>query len=121
MHGVKIRGFNVLDEFSRYFMGVHVARSIGSRSVKAFFEKLFAAEGKPKYLRADNGREFIGNELVEWLADQGVTILFVEKASPQQNGFVESFHARMRSEVLNVEEFDSVLEARVVEPVKSSV
>jgi transposase InsO family protein len=114
VHGVKIRSFNVLDEYTRYLVGVHVARSIGSRSVKAFFEQLFATEGKPRYLRADNGREFIGAELAGWLHDQGVTILFIEKASPQQNGFVESFHSRMRSEVLNVEEFDSVLEARVV-------
>ena len=72
-------------------------------------------EGRPKFLRADiQRREFIGKELADWLAGQGVTILFVEKASPQQNGFVESFHSRMRDECLNAEEFDSVLEARVV-------
>lgn len=114
VHGVLFRSFNVLDEFTRYFVGAHVARRIGARSVRAFFEVLFAREGKPKFLRADNGREFIGKELANWLTAQGVTILFVEKASPQQNGFVESFHSRMRDECLNAEEFDSVLEARVV-------
>jgi transposase InsO family protein len=114
VHGVKFRSFNVLDEYSRYFVGAHVAASIGARAVRAFFEQLFVAEGKPQYLRADNGREFIGEELSAWLADQGVTILFIEKASPQQNAFVERFHRSMRSEVLNVEEFDSVLEARVL-------
>ena len=114
VHGTAFRSFNVLDEYSRFFVGAHVARSIGARSVKAFFEILFATEGKPKFLRADNGREFIGKELGAWLESQGVTILFVEKASPKQNGFVESFHSRMRDECLNAEEFDSVLEARVV-------
>jgi transposase InsO family protein len=114
VRGVKFRSFNILDEYSRYFIGAHVARSIGSRSVQAFFAELFATEGRPKFLRADNGREFIGAELAKWLTEQGVTILFIEKASPQQNGFVERFHRSMRSEVLNVEEFDSVLEARVV-------
>ncbi len=114
VHGVKFRSFNVLDEYSRYFVGACVARSHGSRSVQAFFAELFATEGKPKFLRADNGREFIGKELDEWLTGQGVTILFIEKASPQQNAFVERFHRSMRSEALNVEEFDSVLEARVV-------
>ncbi len=112
--GVKFRSFNILDEYSRYFVGAHVARSIGSRSVQAFFAELFEREGKPKFLRADNGREFIGKELAAWLREQGVTILFIEKASPQQNAFVERFHRSMRSEILNVEEFDSVLEARVV-------
>jgi putative transposase len=113
-HGVKFRSFNILDEYSRFFVGAYVARSHGSRSVQAFFAELFAAAGKPKFLRADNGREFIGKALAEWLTAEGVTILFVEKASPQQNAFVERFHRSMRSEALNIEEFDSVLEARVV-------
>lgn len=114
VHGVKFRSFNILDEYTRYFVGAYVARSHGSRSVQAFFAELFATEGKPKFLRADNGREFIGKELAAWLRDEGVTILFIEKASPQQNGFVESFHGKIRNEALNVEQFDSVLEARVV-------
>ena len=114
VHGTMFRSFNVLDEFTRYLVGAHVARRIGARSVQAFFGQLFATEGKPKFLRADNGREFIGKDLGEWLSAQGVTILFVEKASPQQNAFVESFHSRMRDECLNAEEFDSGLEARVV-------
>jgi transposase InsO family protein len=114
VHGVKFRSFNILDEYTRFFVGAYVARSHGSRSVQAFFAELFATFGKPKFLRADNGGEFVGKELADWLRVQGVTILFVEKASPQQNGFVESFHSRMRSEALNVEQFDSVLEARVV-------
>ena len=39
---------------------------------------------------------------------------FIEKGSPQQNAFVERFNGTMRNEILNGEEFDSVLEARVV-------
>ncbi len=41
-------------------------------------------------------------------------ILFVEKASPQQNGYIEGFHSNMRKETLDAEEFDSILEAKVV-------
>ena len=40
--------------------------------------------------------------------------MFIEKASPQQNALVERFNGTMRDELLNGEEFDSVLEARVV-------
>ena len=39
---------------------------------------------------------------------------FIEKGSPQQNAYVERFNGTMRDEVLNGEEFDSLLEARVV-------
>ncbi|HKH56186.1 MAG TPA: integrase core domain-containing protein [Propionibacteriaceae bacterium] len=34
---------------------------------------------------------------------------FIERGSPWQNPFVESFGSRVRDEVLSVETFDSVL------------
>jgi putative transposase len=43
-----------------------------------------------------------------------VKTAFIEKGSPQQNAFVERFNGTMRDEVLNGEEFSSVVEARVV-------
>ncbi len=39
---------------------------------------------------------------------------FIEKGNPQQNPFVERFNGTLRDELLNGEEFDSLLEARVV-------
>ena len=39
---------------------------------------------------------------------------FIEKGSPQQNPYVERFNGTMPDEVLRGEDFDSVLEARVV-------
>ena len=95
-------------------LGCRVARSIGARDVIAELEQLFERHGKPELLRSDNGREFIAESLAEWLAGQDVKTAFVEKGSPQQNAFVERFNGTMRDEVLNGEEFDSVLEARVV-------
>jgi putative transposase len=53
VHGAQFRSFNVLDEYTRYFVGARVARSIGARSVRAFFEIVFEREGRPKFLRAD--------------------------------------------------------------------
>src|ERR671915_320513 len=41
---------------------------------------------------------------------------FIEPGSPWQNPFVESFGSRVRDEVLSVEAFDSVLEAKTVQP-----
>src|SRR5207245_4283030 len=78
------------------------------------FEVLFERYGRPQLLRSDNGREFIAETLTGWLAEQGVKTAFIEKGSPQQNAFVERFNGTMRDELLNGEEFDSLLEARVV-------
>jgi len=112
--GAAFRILNIVDEYTRRCVESYVARSIGARRVQHVLETLFAVGAKPKYLRSDNGREFIAEVLGVWLAVQGVKSAFVEKGSPQQNAFVERFNGTMRREVLNVEEFHSVLEARVV-------
>ena len=40
--------------------------------------------------------------------------LFIEPGSPWENGFIESFNARMRDELLNGEIFFTLLEAKVI-------
>jgi putative transposase len=112
--GIGVRILNVLDEYTRVAVAVHVARSIGSRSVVAVLEKAFESHGRPQIIRSDNGSEFIAGLVINRFADLGVRCAFVEKASPQQNPFIEAFHASMRKELLNGELFDSVTEARVV-------
>jgi transposase InsO family protein len=112
--GVAFRILNVVDEYTRVCVECDVARNIGARRVIWVLERLFADGVKPKIIRSDNGPEFIARVLGTWLGEQGVSSAFVEKGSPQQNAFIESFNAGMRRECLNVEEFHSVLEARVV-------
>ena len=109
-----IRILNVVDEFTRRSLGSCVSRSIGAQAVIGHLTKLFDTHGRPTAIRSDNGREFIATSVVSWLADHGVAAVFIEKASPQQNPFVERFNGTMRRDLLNVEEFDSVLEARVL-------
>lgn len=109
-----IRILNVVDEFTRRSLGSHVSRSIGAQAVIRHLTKLFATHGYPQIIRSDNGREFIAQSVVSYLADHGVEAVFIEKASPQQNPFVERFNGTMRRDLLDVEEFDSVLEARVL-------
>ena len=40
--------------------------------------------------------------------------LFMEPGSPWENGYVESFNGRLRDELLTREQFDSLLEAKVL-------
>ena len=42
------------------------------------------------------------------------TCLYIQKASPWENGYVESFNGKLRDELLNRELFLSVPEARFV-------
>jgi transposase InsO family protein len=54
------------------------------------------------------------NAIRDWCQTSGAATSYIEPGSPWQNPFVESFGARVRDEVLAVEAFDSLLEAKVV-------
>lgn len=112
--GGPIRILNVVDEFTRVAVTTHVSRSIGSGDLQQVLEKAIERHGAPTLIRSDNGREFISTTIVEWLGERGVEAAFIEKGKPQQNPYVERFNGTMRRELLNGEEFDSVLEARVM-------
>lgn len=112
--GGSLRILNVIDEHTREALGSRVARSIGARDVIKHLDKLFGQHGRPKFIRADNGREFIADVVQDWLAQHQVHAAFIEKASPQQNCYIERFNGSMRRELLNGEMFHSVLEAKVV-------
>ena len=57
----------------------------------------------PESIRSDNGSEFIAKELQHGLAEEKLRTIYIEPASPCQNGFVESSHRRFRDECLNRE------------------
>ena len=112
--GHAFRVLNVIDEFTRIDLGSHVARGSGATSVAEHLEKLFQAHGKPTLIRADNGREFIADSLLDWLAEQSVRGVFIAKASPWQNGITERFNGTMEREVFGHEVYYSVLEVQHV-------
>ena len=43
-----------------------------------------------------------------------MTTLFIEPGSPWENGYVESFNGKLRDELLAREQFDTLLEAKVL-------
>lgn len=112
--GKRLKVLTVLDEFTRYCVAIVPGRSLTSATVKGVLARLFARHGRPRVLRSDNGPEFIAFELTEWLADLGADTYHIDPGKPWQNGYGESFHARLRDECLSCEEFWSVEHARVV-------
>jgi putative transposase len=104
----------ILDEFTRECLTIQVGRNLNSEAVVQALEDLFLRRGAPKYLRSDNGPEFIAEAVKSWLRATGVETIFIEPGSPWENPFSESFHSRLRDEVLNREVFSSRLEAKVV-------
>jgi transposase InsO family protein len=104
----------LIDEHSRECLAIDVARRLTSEDVLERLSDLFVRRGLPQYLRSDNGSEFTANKVREWLSRVGVTTLFIEPGSPWENGYVESFNGKLRDELLAREQFDTLLEAKVL-------
>jgi len=104
----------VIDEFTRECLAIEVGRTFTARDVMLTLQYLFAVRGAPEHVRSDNGPEFIAKEIWRWLERASVGTLYIQKASPWENGYVESFNGRLRDELLNGELFLSLAEARYV-------
>jgi len=102
------------DEYARECVSIMVKRSITSKDVVGELSRLFAKRGIPNFIRSDNGPEFVAKAVEDWLGENQIGPLYIQPGSPWENAYVESFNARFRDELLNVELFTSVLEAQVV-------
>jgi putative transposase len=112
--GRQLKLLAVIDEYTRECLAIEVGRTFTSRDVKLTLQYLFALRGAPEHVRSDNGPEFIAREIQQWLNRASVGTLYIEKGSPWENGYVESFNGRLRDELLNRELFLSLPEARYV-------
>jgi len=113
--GRPLRLVYVLDEHTRQALVMRAGRSAGADEVVTVLERLVAARGRgPKFLRIDNGPELTSHGVRDWCRFNATGTVFIEPGCPWQNPFVESFHARVRDELLNVEQFACLAEARVV-------
>ena len=58
--------------------------------------KLFRCGGR---LRSDSGPEFTAKAIRVWLNRIGVKTLFIQRGSPWENGYIESFNGKLRDEL----------------------
>ena len=112
--GRAFRILNIIDEFTRECLAMRVARKINSQAVIDELFNLFLFRGIPEYIRSDNGPEFTAKAVRKWLGRQGVETLFIERGSPWENGYIESFNGKLRDELLNREIFTTLEEAKVL-------
>ena len=112
--GRKFRMLNVVDEFTRECLAIRVARKLNSTDVIDVLSDLFILRGVPGHIRSDNGSEFIAQAVQDWIKAVGAKTAYIAPGSPWENGYVESFNARLRDELLDGEIFYSLREAQVI-------
>lgn len=112
--GRSFRMLNIVDEFTRECLAIRVARKLKSTDVIDVLSDLFLIRGVPAHIRSDNGPEFVAEAVQKWIAAVGASTAYITPGSPWENGYVESFNARLRDELLDGEIFCSLREAQII-------
>jgi putative transposase len=110
--GRSLKWLTLVDEYTRECLVLHADDSLTGADVRRIMARVIGHRGTPTRIRSDNGSEFICKALVDWLPGVGARSIPVAAASPWENGYIESFHSRLRDEFLEREEFETVADAQ---------
>ena len=112
--GKKYRMLNIIDEFTHECLAIRIDRRLKSTDVIDVLSDLFILRGIPGHIRSDNGPEFVAKAVQAWITAVGAKTAYIAPGSPWENGFIESFNARLRDELLDGEIFYSLAEAKII-------
>lgn len=112
--GRKYRMLNVIDEFTHECLAIRINRKLKAIDVIDVLSDLFILRGVPGHIRSDNGPEFVAKAVQDWIATVGAKTAYIAPGSPWENGFIESFNARLRDELLDGEIFYTLREAQII-------
>ena len=93
-------------------LGNCIDQSIDGEKVSNFLDELGRKYKLSAMIQVDNRSEFTSKKFDEWAHLNGVQIKYIDHSKPTQNGFIESFNARLRDECLRCSHFISVLDAK---------
>lgn len=113
-NGQQLKCLTIIDEYTRESLAIDVAGSIRSGRLIEVLTKLVSEHGAPKYLRSDNGPEFVSKAVLEWLLQSNIDTALIDPGKPWQNGADESFNGKFRDECLSLEWFRNRTEAKIV-------
>src|SRR6185295_12068637 len=106
-NGRSIKWLSIVDEYTRECLALEVGRTMTANDVIDVMIELVHTRGVPGHIRSDNGPEFIAGAIRSWLGRSGIGTLYIQPGSPWENGYAESFHGRLRDELLDLEVFET--------------
>ncbi len=112
--GRKFRTFNVLDDFNRQALGIRISRSFPSTKVIKILDDIAMWRGYPKFIRSDNGPEYLSKVFADWAKAHSIIIKYIQPGKPAQNAYIERFNRTYREEVLDLYLFGSLDEAAAI-------
>ena len=112
MSGRAFRTFNVIDDFNREALTIEIDTSLPSERIIRSLEIIGAESGFPKYIRSDNGPEFISRAFRRFCCSHRIRHRRIEAGKPQQNSLIERFNRSFREDILDMHAFRNLRQAR---------
>jgi putative transposase len=113
--GRPLKILTITDEHTREALATPAARRLSSDDTVDTLERIVERRGSPPtYIRCDNGPELTAKALKDWCRFNSTTVAYIEPGAPWQNPYVESFNGHLRSELLDMESFNTLLEAQLL-------
>jgi putative transposase len=112
-NGQTLKCLTIVDEWTRECLAIDVAGGIRSGRVIEVLTQLVSVHGTPRYLRSDNGPEFVAAAILRWLHDAAIDTALIDPGKPWQNATDESFNGKLRDECLSLQWFRNRMDARV--------
>ncbi|PXW68223.1 putative transposase [Blastomonas natatoria] len=120
--GRRFRIFAVVDDFTRECVRLIADTSISGLRVARELDWAIAERARPAMIVSDNpvlsevegGTKLTSMAILRWSKERNVEWHHIARGKPQQNGFIESFNARVRDECLNKTIFTSLPQAESV-------
>ena len=81
-NGQQLKCLTVIDEYTRECLAIDVAGSIRSPRVIEVLSRLVSVHGAPKYLRSDNGPEFVSRAILKWLGTANIDTAHRDPGKP---------------------------------------
>jgi transposase InsO family protein len=116
LSGTQVYLLIVIDDFSRFCLGVHICESACTEAVKQALEQDFDSYGKPQEVKTSNATAFTTvwqdstGQLDAYLQGVGVQHKLISAYYPESNGKAEAFIKILSAECLQMKEFADVQE-----------
>jgi transposase InsO family protein len=98
----------IIDTFTRQALVYYTGYSVKANDVKALLIELIEKHLEPAgrawseievVITSDNGPQFIADLIKDFFERNGIKQLFTHPYTPEENGYIESFHSTMSSSV----------------------
>jgi putative transposase len=109
-----LKVLTITNEFTKKTLAIDVERSITGDHWVRVLDRLVGVHGYPMFIRMDDGPEMTCNAIVDWCRFSTTGSMLIDPGPSWRNAFVESFNSEFCDELLAIEVFHTLLEAKVM-------